>query len=176
MRNLAAVILFFVLLIIVGIATYYHIAFGNEDMTGMFMVTAMTALGTCGVTVLSLFPYVPKDVLEPELYMREDGQIMLRIHNKTSHTTYIGSDRHDTSIFREDFAFWYPGDVEITFDNAHTIYTNPGDNLAVPPYLSIYYPINKKIFGKCDVTKIKMQVRTSSGYIFDVKNKVKFSK
>lgn len=176
MRNVAAAIMFFILFIIVVVTIYYQVAFGQKDIIGMFIVTAMTALGTCGVTILSLFPYVPKDVLEPEIYVREDGLIMLRIRNKTGHTTYIGSDKHDTSIFREDFAFWYPDDVEITFDNAHTIYTNPGDNLAVPPYLSIYYPIDKKIFGKCDITKIKMQIRTSSGYIFDVKNNVKFSK
>ena len=176
MRNIAAAILFFVLLVIVGVATYYHITCGHEDMTGMFIVTAMTALGTCGVTILSLFPYVPKDDLAPELYVREDGVMMLRIRNKTGHTTYIGSDKRDTALFREDYAFWYPENAETIFDNGHALYTNPGDNLAVPPYLSIYYPIDKTIFGGHDITKIKMQVRTSSGYIFDVKNNVKFSK
>lgn len=172
MRNITAIIIFTFLLCIVMVATYCQIKFGQSGDVGLFIVTALTALGTCGVTILSLFPYIPKDRLSPDLYMRKDGVVMLRIFNKTNHTVYIGSDKHDTACCSEDYAFWYPEDAEINFDNAKILYTKPGDNLAIPPHLSIYYPIDRRIFGGHNLTKIRMQIRTSSGYVFNVNNKI----
>ena len=67
MRNLTAGIVFCVLLLCVIIAGILHVRYGDMGELGMFVVTAMTALGTCGVIILSLFPYVPRDKLEATL-------------------------------------------------------------------------------------------------------------
>lgn len=167
MKNFA----FYLFLILICIAIGYAWKnLGPEQDVGMFIIMSLTALGTCCVTILNVFPYHHKDRLEAELYYGKNKQIILRIKNKTNHTVYIGSDKHSMSDFNEDYAVWWPNKNMDDFEDSHMLYTNPGDNLAIPPKLSIYYPINKKEFMGCDLAKIKMLIHTSEGYRCLVKN------
>ncbi|MBP9999495.1 MAG: hypothetical protein KBT14_02230 [Proteobacteria bacterium] len=167
MKNFA--FYFFVLLILIAIV-YAWSNLGPDQDIGMFIIMALTALGTCGVTILNVFPYHHTDKLASELYYRKDGQIMLRIKNETNHTVFIGSDKHSMSCFREDYAIWWPSQQMNSFDDAYMLYTNPGDNLAIPPKMVIYYPIDEQEFMGYELSKIKMLVRTSEGSRCWVKN------
>lgn len=162
----------FLILIILAIR-YAWINLGPEQDLGMFIVMSLTALGTCCVTILNVFPYCHKDRLKAELYYRKDGLIMLKIKNKTNHIVYIGNDKHSMSEFHEDYAIWWPDKNMNDFDDACLLYTNPGDNLAIPPKMTIYYPINEEEFAGVDVSKINMLIRTSNGDRCWVKNNLK---
>ena len=169
MRNFTFYLFLILILLAIG---YAWKNLGPEQDFGMFLITSLTALGTCCVTVLNIFPYYHKDRLDAELYYGKNKQITLKIKNKTNHTVYIGSDNHSMSFFSEDYAIWWPNKDMDDFEDAHMLYTNPGDNLAIPPNLVIYYPIDKKEFKGVDVTKIKMLVHTSKGDRYWVKNKL----
>ena len=84
MRNLSAIIIFGVLLLIVAVATVFQIKLGDSANLGMFIVTAMAALGTCGVTILSVFPFCHKDRLEAILCKRR-GKLFIMIYSKSNH-------------------------------------------------------------------------------------------
>lgn len=160
MKNLTFYLFLALILAAIG---YAWTNLGQEQDLGVFIIMSLTALGTCCVSVLSVFPYRHKDKLEAELYYGKNRQITLKIKNKTNHTVYIGSDKHSMSGFNEDYAIWWPNKNMDDFENAHMLYTNPGDNLAIPPKLVIYYPINKKEFKGVNVKEIKMLVHTSEG-------------
>ena len=171
MRNLTAGIVFCVLLLCVIIAWILHVRYGDMGELGMFVVTAMTALGTCGVIILSLFPYVPRDKLEATLCIRKK-KMCIMIRNKGNHTVYLGSDKYHTAETWDCYALWWSNKDNCTAKNSKPIFAAPGDNMAVPPRGTIGFPIGKNIFGKIDLNKIKIQVLTSSGFRIDVKNEV----
>lgn len=156
------------LFIAISLAVYPY-----DTKLANFIVTTLTAIGTCGVTILTVFPFTPADKLRSEIYRRTpDGTIIIKITNLTKHTIYLGSDRHSTLPCPEDYAMWWPSDGICAPDNANSIYAEPFDNLAVPPQSSIFYSIDERIFNDCDIKKIKIQIRTSSGARFDVTNKL----
>ena len=169
MRNTTLFITFFVLIFLTLIAASLQWYYGNNDNWGMFVVTALTAIGTCGVTILNVFPYEKKDKLEAVIYFWKNG-IRLTITNKTNHTIYLGTDRYAVPQHFQDYARWWPTDKKCNPDDGGRLWAKPGDNLAVPPRSSICSPINPKVFGKNELSKLKIQVLTSSGYRFDVKN------
>lgn len=171
MRNIQAIVIFGVLLAIVLIAFCLQVQFGNNNSLGMFIVTAMAAIGTCGVTILNVFPYVPKDKLEAILCKRK-GKLCIMIYSKSNHMIYLGSDKYHTAEYVDSYALWWPEGVECTEFNSNHIYVNPGDNLALQPHGTIGYPINPKVFGKHDINKVKIQITTSNGYRIDVQNRL----
>lgn len=140
----------------------------------MFIVTVLTAIGTCGVTILNIFPFRHRDKIEAEVIFKKK-MILIIIKNKTNHTIYMGADKHAFCKYPENYGLWWPNEKQflIPLNNPRHLLTNPGDNLAVPPRSTIFYVINPRIFGKNPLDKLKIQVMTSSGYKFDVKNKLK---
>ena len=171
MRNLTASIIFAILAIIVVIALGFHLYYGDKANLGIFIVTSMAALGTCGVTILNLFPYVPKDKLEAVLCWRKKT-LLIMVTSKSNHTIYLGMDKYHTAEYEDSYALWWPNDKNCTEFNSRPIFTTPGDNVAVPPRVTVGYPINPKIFGKNDLNKIKIVVCTSSGYRIGIKKQL----
>lgn len=169
MRNITAIILFVTLICVVAVAAYFHIRFGQMDSIGMFIVTAMAALGTCGVTILNVFPYRHKDKLEAVLCKRKK-KLYIMIYSKCNHTVYLGSDKYHTAEYFDAYALWWPPNKACTEFNSRQLYVNPGDNMAVPPRSTIGYPVNAKIFGKHDINKITIQIMTSNGYRIPVRS------
>ncbi len=172
MRNIKAILIFFVLTACVALATWFQWQYGDHTNLGMFIVTAMTALGTCGVTIFSVFPYVPRDRLYAELRLRKN-KMHIMIRNKGNHTVYLGSDKYHTAEGWDCYALWWNDKNNCTEQNSKPIYCRPGDNLAVPSRATIGYPINPKVFGKKDLNRVYIQVLTSSGYRIEVKNRLK---
>lgn len=168
MRNIKAILIFFVLMVFIALAAWFHWHYGEPASTGMFIVTAMTALGTCGVTILTVFPYVPRDRLEAALCLRKN-KMHLKIYNKGNHTVYLGSDKYHTAEYSDCYALWWSDKNNCTEKNSKPIYCLPGDNMAVPPHTTIGYPISPKVFGKKDLNKIKIEVLTSSGFRIEAK-------
>lgn len=171
MRNITAFSLFGILGLIIALAVFFQLRYASMANLGAFIVTAMAALGTCGVTIFSVFPYVPKDRLEASLCRRKKAMYIM-IRNKGNHTVYLGTDKYHTAEEFDPFALWWPTNTNCTEKNSCQIEAKPGDNMAVPPHGTIGFPINQKIFGKRDLNKIKIQVLTSSGYRIDVKNEI----
>ena len=64
MRNVTAISILGILGLVVVIATALQLKYAPIENLGIFIVTAMAALGTCGVTIFSVFPYLPKDRLD----------------------------------------------------------------------------------------------------------------
>lgn len=171
MRNLSAIIIFGVLLIIVAVATVFQIKLGDSANLGMFIVTAMAALGTCGVTILSVFPFCHKDRLEAILCKRR-GKLFIMIYSKSNHMIYHGADKYHTAEYVDAYALWWPTDKNCNEFNSRHLYAKPGDIMVVQPRGTIGYPVNPKVFGKHDINKIKIQITTSNGYRIDVQNKL----
>jgi len=170
-RNKALYIFFIVLIALVAIAAYFHFHYANKDSIGIFIVTALAAIGTCGVTILTVFPYEPRDNLDAEVSFRKNKQIWLTIENKTNHTIYLGSDNYSISDYGEDYAVWWVGEKKE--NNLKHLFVSQGDNLAITPKGKIYYIIDRKVFSKNPLDKIQIQIRTSSVYRFNVKNKLR---
>jgi len=168
MRNITFFVIFSILIALAIAAMGFQLCYGNKDNLGIFLVTALTAIGTCGVTILSIFPYEHKDKLESVVYFWKNS-IRLKITNKTNHITYLGTDKYATSKYYDAYARWWSTE-KCNPDDGNDLLANPGDNLAIPPKSSIYYLISPKIFGRNKLSKLKIQVLTSSGYRFDVKN------
>lgn len=171
MRNLSAIIIFGVLLLIVAVATVFQIKLGDSANLGMFIVTAMAALGTCGVTILSVFPFTHKDRLEAILCKRK-GKLYIMIYSKCNHTVYLGYDKYHTAEYVDAYALWWATSGEKTEYNSKHLYVQPGDNMAVPPRGIIGYKINPKVFRNHDINKITIQIMTSNGYRIPVKNQL----
>lgn len=171
MRNITAISFFTYLIILVVIATYFQFVYADDTEWGIFIVTAMAALGTCGVTVFSVFPYIPRDRLEATLCCRRKTMYIM-ICNKSNHTVYLGTDKYHTTEEFDPYALWWPTKNNCTEKNSRQIFAHPGDNMAVPPHATIGFPVNPKIFGKHNLDKIKIQVLTSSGFRIDVKNTI----
>jgi len=165
--------MFFVLLIaLIVIAAVFQLCYGNKDNFGIFLVTALTAIGTCGVTILNVFPYEHKDKLEAKIYYYKKG-IRLAIDNKSNHPVYLGTDDYSTSDYHELLFRWWPTDKDYDFehpDNGRDYFAQPGANLVIPPRSSIWFPITPKPFGKNNLSNLKIRIFTSSGYKFDVQN------
>lgn len=172
MRNIKTFLIFGILIIIVALAMWFQWHYGEPADTGMFVVTAMTALGTCGVTLLTVFPYVPRDKLRAYLCKRKKTMYIM-IYNRGNHTVYLGTDRYHTAEEFDPYALWWPNKNNCTEFNSRQLYAHPGDNMAVPPRGTIGFPVSQKTFGKNDLNKIKIQVLTSSGYRIEVKNMLK---
>lgn len=171
MRNLTASIIFIFLIIIVGIALFFQIMYSDRSTLGMFIVTAMAALGTCGVTILNIFPYIPKDKLTAVLCYR-NKKLWILVTNHTNHTVYLGMDKYPIAEYPDAFALWWKTNKNCNELNSNPILTNPGDNVAIPPKVTVGYPINHKIFRKNDLNKIKIVVCTSSGYRINVEKRL----
>ena len=171
MRNRALFIFFTVLIVLTAIAVSFHLEYGNKENMGLFLVTALTAIGTCGVTILNVFPYKHKDKLEAVLY-RTKKEIRLDITNKGNHRIYLGSDEYPISECGDSYAVCWPANEKRTSENTRAFFAYPGDNLTIPARSTIWFPINPKVFGRYKPNKLKIQVLTSSGYRFDVINKL----
>lgn len=171
MRNITAIIIFTFLLCVVMVATYCQIKFGQSGDVGLFIVTALTALGTCGVTILSVFPFSHKDRLDVILCKRK-RRLYIMIYSKCNHTVYLGYDKYHTAEYVDAYALWWPTNKNCSEFNSRHLYAQPGDNMALQPRGTIGYPINPKVFGKHDINKIKIQITTSNGYRIDVQNRL----
>lgn len=171
-RNINAILIFVALIAIVALATWFQWRYGDQNNLGMFIVTAMTALGTCGVTILTIFPYVPRDKLNAYLCKRKKTMYIM-IYNRGNHTVYLGTDKYHTAEEFDPYALWWSTKYNCTETNSRQLYAQPGDNMAVPPRGTIGFPVNPKVFGKKDLNKIYIQVLTSSGYRIEVKNMLK---
>lgn len=171
MRNITAISIFGILGLVVIIATVFQLKYAPIENLGAFIVTAMAALGTCGVTIFSVFPYLPKDRLEATLCRRKKTMYIM-IYNKGNHTVYLGSDKYHTAEEYDPYALWWPTKNNCTEKNSRQIYAHPGDNMAVPPHGTIGFPVSPKVFGKHDLNKIRIQVLTSSGFRIEVKNTI----
>lgn len=172
MRNITAIAIFVILVCLVGFATYCHLRFGQIDTIGVFIVTALAALGTCGVTILSVFPYQHKDKLDAVLCKRKKTMYIM-IYSKCNHTVYLGSDKYHTAKYFDAYALWWPKKQKQTELNSRQLYVRPGDNMAVPPRSTIGYVINPKVFGKRNLDDVVIQVMTSNGYRIPVRNILK---
>ena len=171
MKNKILFTVFSILIVMVVIATILHVQYATKDTFGIFFVTALTALGTCGVTILNVFPYEPKDKVKSVIYFSKKD-IHLRITNKTNHRIYIGYDKYPYSPYPDNYGVWWPTDTNCTPDNATPLYAKPGDNLTISPKGSIYYQIDRSIFKRNKLSKLKIQIFTTSGDRFDVKNEL----
>lgn len=171
MRNITAISIFIGLATIVAIASICQFLYADNSEIGMFIVTAMAALGTCGVTIFSVFPYVPKDRLEATLCKRGKGTWIM-IHNKGNHTVYLGSDKYHTAEYWDAYALWWPNSHNCTEKNSRHLYVKPGDNMAIPPKATIGYKISLKTFGNHNINNIFIQIMTSSGYRIKVINRL----
>lgn len=169
MRNITAILIFVGLGAVVAIATVFQCLYAKNSELGIFIVTAMAALGTCGVTIFSVFPFVPADHLEATLCKRGKGTWIM-IHNKGNHTVYLGSDKYHTAEYWDAYALWWSDNTNCTEKNSKHLYVKPGDNMAIPPKATIGYQLSKKTFGKHDINKVFIQIMTRSGYRINVKN------
>lgn len=167
MRNLSAILIFMGLAAVVAIAAVRQYLYAEVPEWGMFIVTAMAALGTCGVTIFSVFPYVPADRLEAKLCKRSKG-IWIMIYNKGNHTVYLGVDKYHTAEYWDAYAVWWPDNTNCTEKNSKHPYVKPGDNVAISPKATIGYKLPKSPFGQHDINKVFIQVMTSSRYRIDV--------
>lgn len=143
----------------------------EEQNWPLFIVYSLTALGTCGVTILSVFPYKHKDKLSARLYRRtSDGHVMLKVINKTDHTIRLGASNlplpHDDNFL----LWWKPGD-ELCLENAHPMWSN-GIGLEIPPYDCVFFESLPDEFDGVPAKNVIMQVRTNTGYKCDVKNEL----
>ncbi|MDR1695452.1 MAG: hypothetical protein LBR69_02310 [Endomicrobium sp.] len=169
MRNIKTGIFFFVLILLALIAFYLQLSYGNKDDLGIFIVTALTAIGTCGVTVLNVFPYEHKEKVKAVIYFFKN-EIRLTIENKTNRVVYLGTDKYSVSEYPEVYAKWWPSDKNYNPDDKHDLAAKPGDNLAIPPRGRIYYTIDQSIFKGNVLSKLKFEILTSSGNRHVVRN------
>lgn len=135
----------------------------------MFIVSALTAVGTCGVTILSIFPYKHQDKLSARLYRRPaDKKIMLQVINKTDHTVRLGASNLPLPHPDNFILCWKPGE-EPDLENACPIWSE-GVGLEIPPYDCVFFDFLPEFFDGIPAKDIIMQVRTNTGYKCIVKN------
>lgn len=160
----------FIGILILGVffAAHLYFKYGLLEIA-KFIVDALTAIGTCGVVILSLFPYKHQDKLSAILYRRlSDGQIMLKVINKTDHSVRLGASNlpmpHDDNFI----LLWLPSDPK-TLDYAIPVWTQ-GGGLVIPPNDCVFYLLNDKQFEGILIKDVRMQIRTNTGYKCDVIN------
>lgn len=163
--------LFMVLLIIGILFSAILLCRDDESKWPVFIVSALAALGTCGVTILSIFPYKYQDKLNAVLYRREsDGQIMLKVINKTDHTVRLGASNLPLPHPDNFILWWKPGE-ELSLENARTEWID-GNALEIPPYDCAFFLLEANMFKGVSVKNVIMQIRTNTGYKCMVENKL----
>lgn len=138
-----------------------------------FILSALTAFGTCGVVFLTVMPYKPQDKLSAILY-NEPGDpnfFRIKITNKTNHTICLGL-RKEYSPYPDNIFIWWPKGVEKTYEKGVSLWSREGDILSIPPQCSAFYPIEKRIFADEEQQNIRLQVQTNTGYKCDVVNRL----
>lgn len=138
-----------------------------------FILSALTAFGTCGVVFLTVMPYKPQDKLSAILY-NEPGDpnfFRIKITNKTNHTICLGL-RKDYTPYPDNIFLWWPTGVDKIYEKAVSLWSVEGDILSIPPKCSAFYHVDKRIFAKENIKNIRMQVQTNTGYKCDVVNRL----
>jgi len=161
-------------LLVIGIlgALMLMVRKNNFHDLPLFIVSALTAFGTCGVMILSIFPYRHSDKLSARLYKRpSDGAIMLKVTNKTGRCVRLGASNLD-SPHADNYAVWWEPGVEQTLENAHNICSMDGDVLVIPPYDSYFHQIDIGVFNGYPTNQIRLKVRTNTGYRCLAKNEL----
>ena len=170
-RNGWLIIYLFVL--VLGVITAACFKWCNHPEIAKFILSAMTALGTCGVVCLTICPYKPQDKLSAILY-NEPGDpnfFRIKITNKTNHTICLGL-RKEYSPYPDNIFIWWPKGVEKTYEKGVSLWSGEGDILSIPPQSSAFYPIDKRIFANEEQQNIRLQVQTNTGYKCDVVNRL----
>ncbi len=158
------------LLLLVLVATWLNMNCHKDAAN--FILSALTAVGTCGVVCFNVFPYKPQDKLSASLYYEPDDNpdvYKIKVINKSDHTISLGL-RKDYAPYPDNVFLWWPNGVEKTYEKARTIWSREGDVLSIPPKSSTFYFIDKGAFAGVVVGKITMQVQTNTGYKCDVEN------
>ncbi len=153
------------------VAVHMYVTSGLQN-AAQFILSALTAIGTCGVMILSIFPYKYSDKLSAILYRRfPDDKIMLKIKNETGHSVRLGAS--NMPIPHEDnfILFWRPGDEKI-LENAVPIWMQGG--LIIPPYDCVFFMLDELQFDGVPIKNLRMQIRTNTGYRCDVANNCQF--
>ncbi len=163
--------LFMELLVIGILSSAILLCRDAESRWPVFIVSALAALGTCGVTILSIFPYKHKDKLNAILYRRGfDNQIMLKVINKTDHPVRLGASNLPLPHEDNFILWWKLGEVQ-SLENARPIMRS-GVGLVIPPYDCVFFLILPEELEGESPKNIIMQVRTNTGYKCDVKNEL----
>lgn len=162
----------FMILLSVGVLLSARLLYNNtESIWPGFIVSALTAFGTCGVTILSVFPYKHKDKLSAKLYKRtSDGRVMLKVINKTDHTIRLGASNLPLP-HNDNFLLWWKPGEELSLENARPIWSN-GVGLEIPPYDCVFFDFLPDELDGISTKDIIMQVRTNTGYKCNVKNEL----
>ncbi len=152
------------------LAALIEVDFNCLQNMPMFIVSSLTAVGTCGVTILSVFPYKHSDKLRVVLYNREyDGQLMLKVINKTEHHIRLGYSNLPMS-HSDNVALWWKKEEKQTLENARSIIFDANSILVLPPKSCLFFELNMEIFSGYPIKDIVMQVCTNTGYKCNVEN------
>lgn len=171
-RNGRLIIYLFMLVLCVIAAACFK--WYNHPEIAKFILSAMTALGTCGVVCLTICPYKPQDKLSAVLYYEPEDNpniYKIKVMNETNHTVCLGL-RKDYAPYPDNLFLWWPKGVEQTYEKARTIWYGPEFVLSIPPKSEAFYFIDKDRFANIDIKNIRMQVQTNTGYKCDVVNKL----
>lgn len=145
-RNLELKICALILILVILTALFMY-RYESCSKLAEFIILTMTAIGTCGVTILTIYPYEHRDILSCELYRNKHNNcIFLKVSNKTNHTIYLGSDGNSQNQHPDNFLLiWPDSDPKENPDNAVPIWSQNGDNLIVPPHDTIFFPMNEHL-------------------------------
>lgn len=146
----------------------------NHPEIAKFILSAMTALGTCGVVCLTICPYKPQDKLSAVLYYEPEDNpniYKIKVMNETNHTVCLGL-RKDYAPYPDNLFLWWPDGVEKIYERAVPIWSKKGDVLSVPPKSCTFYRLDKRIFENQNIKNIRLQVQTNTGYKCDVVNRL----
>lgn len=160
----------FIGILILGVffAAHLYFKYGLLEIA-KFIVDALTAIGTCGVVILSLFPYKHQDKLSAILYRRlSDGQIMLKVINKTDHSVRLGASNLPF-LHYDNFMLWWRPEEEQSLENAIPIWRG-GVGLVIPPHDCVFFCLYPEEFEGVSIKDVRMQIRTNTGYKCDVIN------
>lgn len=171
-RNGVLIMYLLLLVLLILIAAWLKIH--QHPEAAKFILSALTALGTCGVVCLTVWPYKPQDKLSAVLYYEPEDNpniYKIKVINETNHTVCLGL-RKDYTPYPDNLFLWWPKGVEQTYENARTIWYGPEFVFSIPPKSEAFYFIDKNKFANIDVKNIRMQVQTNTGYKCDVVNRL----
>lgn len=163
-------LLLLVLLVLIAAGLKMH----QHPEAAKFILSALTALGTCGVVCLTVCPYKPQDKLSAVLYYEpeyEPNVYKVKITNKTNHTICLGLRKNETP-YRDNVFLWWPDGVAKIYERAVPIWSRKGDVLSIPPNSCSFYRLDKRMFINENSKNIRMQVQTNTGYKCDVVNRL----
>ncbi|MBR4625864.1 MAG: hypothetical protein IKO56_10065 [Alphaproteobacteria bacterium] len=167
------VLIMYLLLLVLLILIAAWLKMHQHPEAAKFILSALTALGTCGVVFLTVWPYKPQDKLSAVLYNEPDDPLFYRIKvtNQTDHTICLGL-RKDYTPYPDNIFLWWPTGVDKIYEKAVSLWSVEGDILSIPPKCSAFYHVDKRIFAKENIKNIRMQVQTNTGYKCDVVNRL----